>query len=97
MKKLTFLGLLLACNTLALAAPSYTVKLTGKTDVPSEDTLSFQTNKGWKNVYFFGLDKQSEAALDRAIQRKSCVRITENANANEMHMGAVIRSVKCPK
>ena len=97
MQKLILMSMLVSCFSLAVAAPSYTVKLTGKTDVPSEDTLSFHTNKGWKNVYFFGLDKKSEEALDKAIQKKSCVRITENANESELHMGAVIRPTVCPK
>ena len=97
MKKLLLFTLFISAASMSFAAPSYTVKLTGKVDVPSEDTLSFQTSKGWKNVYFFGLDKKSEAALDKAIKKKSCVRITENATDSEMHMGAVIRSIDCPK
>ena len=97
LKKISLMGLMLTCTTLALAAPSYTVKLTGKTNLPSEDTLSFQTNKGWKDVYYFGLDKKSEAALERAIKQKSCVRLTENANDREMHKGFVIRTAPCRK
>ena len=38
-----------------------------------------------------------QQTLDKAIKKKSCVRITENANDSEMHMGAVIRSIDCPK
>lgn len=99
MKKVVLAVLLAVVATSTMASPkskSYVVKLTGKTNISeSGDTLSFQTNKGWKDVYYFGLDKKSEKALDNAIKKKSCVRITENKNDAEMHMGAVIAPAKC--
>ena len=98
MKKLILALAICGLASTAMAAPKkpYVVKLTGKTEVSeSGDSLSFQTSKGWKDVYFFGLDKKSERALDQAIKKKSCLQITEGKNRYEEHMGAVLRPAKC--
>lgn len=75
----------------------YTVKLTGKADISeSGDSLFFDTDKGTKQVYMYGLDKTSSQALSQAIKQKSCVTIIEDFNPDEMAMGAVIHPAQCP-
>ena len=75
----------------------YTIKLTGKADISaSGDSLFFDTDKGTKQVYMYGLDKTSSQALSQAIKQKSCVTIIEGVNPDEMAMGAVIHPAQCP-
>ena len=98
MKKLILALAICGLASTAMAAPKkpYVVKLTGKTEISeSGDSLSFQTSKGWKDVYLYGLDEKSHDALSQAIRKKSCLQITEGKNTNEWHMGAVLRPAKC--
>ena len=75
----------------------YTIKLTGKADISeSGDSLFFDTDKGTKQVYMYGLDKNSSQALSQAIKQKSCVTIIEDFNPDEMAMGAVIHPAQYP-
>lgn len=98
-KKLVFMTVL-AVFSMTFAstaiAKSYIVKLTGKALASGEDSLEFQTTKGWKSVYYFGLDDKSRNTLENAIKKKSCIRITENKNPSELVSGAVISPAKCP-
>ena len=98
MKKLVLTLAICSLASTAIAAPKkpYIVKLTGKTEISeSGDSLSFQTSKGWKNVYLYGLDDKSLRALGQAERKKSCLQITEGKNSRELHMGAVLRTAKC--
>lgn len=97
MKKFLLLTLVFF-STASFAAPkSYIVKLTGYTGVEGEDSIVVGTSKGKKYFYYFGMDKASQKALDNAIKKKSCVRISEGKNPNEMHSGAVVRPAACQK
>lgn len=80
-KKLVFMTVLAVLSmTFAstVIAKSYVVKLTGKAEASGEDSLEFQTTKGWESVHYFGLDDKSRNALEKAIKKKSCIRITPN-------------------
>ncbi|WP_125940145.1 hypothetical protein [Neisseria dumasiana] len=97
MNKFSLLTLVFFSAASLAASKPYVVKLTGYTGVEGEDTLVVGTSKGKKYFYYFGMDKASQKALDRAIKKKSCVRISEGRNPNEMHSGAVVRPAACQK
>lgn len=94
LKKLAFMTALtvfsMTCVSTAIAK-SYVVKLTGQTRVASEDSIEVKTTKGWEYIYYFGLDNKSVNALDNAIKKKSCVRITYTNNDSPKIIPA-----KCP-